>query len=256
MTTTATALVVQNTPGGGPGRWADWLREAGLSLDVVAAHEDPAALPERLTHQALVVLGGGYLPDEDDRAPWLARTRDLMRQALAARVPVFGICLGGQMLAQVAGGAVRGEYGQPEFGSTPLRIRAEAADDPLFRAVPATARAMENHVDAIVRLPPDAVWLAESERCPYQAFRVGSAPAWGVQFHPEAAAERIASWDEARLARYGEDRAVLHRAALVDEAASVPTWRALAHAFALQARNAANAAAASDANPWTPGVHP
>ncbi|MEE4543313.1 type 1 glutamine amidotransferase [Streptomyces sp. V4-01] len=241
MTTTAaaTALVVQNTPGGGPGRWAGWLREAGLALDVVAAYEDPAALPERLTHQALLVLGGGYLPDEDARAPWLARTRDLTRQALDAGVPVFGICLGGQLLAHVAGGEVRGRYGRPEFGSTPLRLRAEAADDPLFGGLPEAPRAMENHVDAIVRLPPGARWLAESERCPHQAFRVDGAPAWGVQFHPEAAADRIQRWDAERLAGYGEDRAVLHRAALADEAASVPTWRRLAHAFALQATSRA-----------------
>jgi GMP synthase-like glutamine amidotransferase len=232
---TATALVVQNTPGGGPGRWAGWLREGGLALDVVAAYRDPAALPERLAHQALVVLGGGYLPDEDDRAPWLAGTRGLVRQALDAQVPVFGICLGGQMLAQVAGGEVRGRHGRPEFGSTPLRLRAEAADDPLFGGLPATPSAIENHVDAIVALPPGAHWLAESERCPYQAFRVAGAPAWGVQFHPEAAAGKIAGWDGERLARYGEDRAVLHRAALAAEPASVPTWRRLALSFAAQA---------------------
>lgn len=227
----ATALVVQNTAGGGLGRWAGWLREGGLEPRVVAAY-DGQPLPERLTDRALVVLGGGYLPDDDARAPWLARTRALMGQALEEEVPVFGICLGGQMLAQVAGGEVRGEHGTPEFGSTRLRLRAEAADDPLFHGLPAEPTALENHVDAIVGLPPGARWLAESAACPYQAFRVGDAPAWGVQFHPEADAGRIPGWNAARLARHGVDRAALHAAALTAEPSSAPVWREVAHRFA------------------------
>ncbi|GAA3745303.1 type 1 glutamine amidotransferase [Streptomyces tremellae] len=225
------ALVVQHGENGGLGRWAEWLAEGGLAPDVVAAYGG-AALPASLGgHRALIVLGGAYLPDDDARAPWLAPTRALVREALDRDVPVFGICLGGQMLAQVAGGAVRGAYGEPEFGSTPLALRPEAADDPLFAGLPPHPTAIENHVDRITELPPGAAWLARSEHCPYQAFRVG-ARAWGVQFHPEAAADRIRFWSEERLGGYGADRAALHRAALRDDAASGPVWRRVAHRFA------------------------
>ncbi|MGQ4510785.1 glutamine amidotransferase-related protein [Streptomyces sp. DW26H14] len=224
------ALVVQHGPDGGPGRWADWLAQGGLELDVVAAYSG-TPLPSALDHRALIVLGGGYLPDDDTRAPWLAPTRALVREALDRDVPVFGICLGGQMLAQVAGGTVRGAHGEPEFGSTPLTLRAEAADDPLFAGLPAHPTAIENHVDRITGLPPGAQWLARSEHCPYQAFRVG-ARAWGVQFHPEATADRIRHWSEERLGRYGVDRGRLHRAALRDEAASGAVWQQVALRFA------------------------
>ncbi len=229
MGSMATALVVQNGPSGGPGRWAGWLAEGGVASDVVRGDVD--ALPERLEHQALMVLGGAYLPDDDERAPWLAGTRALMGQALERGVPVFGICLGGQMLAQVAGGAVAGEHGEPEFGSIELALRAEAGQDPLFRDLPARPTAIENHVDAIVRLPAGAAWLASSERCPYQAFRVGDT-AWGVQFHPEAAAERIPEWSEDRLTRHGADRAALHRTAMVNEPAATEVWHEVALRFA------------------------
>lgn len=228
----ATALVVQNTPSGGPRRWEGWLRDGGLELDVVAAY-DGAPLPASVAaHDALLVLGGGFLPDDDERAPWLAPTRALVAEAVERSVPVFGICLGGQMLAQVAGGAVQGSYGEPEFGSTPLTMRAEAADDPLFAGVPAAATAIENHKDAITALPPGAHWLAESERCPYQAFRLADSPAWGVQFHPEASADRIRDWNPERLAPYGIDRDALHRAAAADEPAARDTWRTVALRFA------------------------
>jgi GMP synthase-like glutamine amidotransferase len=226
----ASALVVQHSPKGGPGRWEGWLAEGGLSLDVVHAHLG-APLPAALGHQALIVLGGGYLPDDDARAPWLAPTRGLVREALDGGVPVFGICLGGQMLAQVAGGRVRGEYGEPEFGSTPLRLRTEAAKDPLFHGLPERPTAIENHVDRITELPPGAHWLAESDRCPYQAFRLGDS-AWGVQFHPESHAERVLGWSTERVSRYGLDRDELHRIAERDDAEAAAVWRQVALRFA------------------------
>jgi GMP synthase (glutamine-hydrolysing) len=229
----ASVLVVQNTPAGGLGRWKGWLTEAGVRPVVRAAHSGDA-LPEVLgPHRGLVVLGGGYLPDDDVRAPWLPRARALVRQALDTGAPMFGICLGGQMLAHVAGGTVAGAYGRPEFGSTPLLLRAEARDDPLFRGLPPRPRAVENHIDAITRLPPGARWLVRSEDCPYQAFRVGDR-AWGVQFHPETTAQRIAGWDAARLSRYGVDRDRVREAALRHDVPSSAAWRHLAHRFAEQ----------------------
>ncbi|MGV9422424.1 type 1 glutamine amidotransferase [Streptomyces sp. NPDC003674] len=242
MSSRARALVVQNGPNGGPGRWAGWLAEGGVDVDVVRA-DTGQALPDRLEHEALIVLGGGYLPDDDVRAPWLARTRELMGQALERDVPVFGICLGGQMLAHVAGGEVKGEHGEPEFGSTVLTLLAPAAEDPLFAGLPERPVAVENHVDAIVRLPAGARPLARSERCPHQAFRFGRS-AWGVQFHPEADPEQIANWPVERLSRHGVDREELLRAARRTDPAASPVWREVALRFARLVRERPAAAVA------------
>ncbi|WP_181765359.1 type 1 glutamine amidotransferase [Streptomyces albidus (ex Kaewkla and Franco 2022)] len=227
----ARALVVQNTPSGGPGRLGSWLEEHGLTLDVVHAYAgDP--LPEKLArHQALLVMGGGYMPDADDRAPWLARTRELAGQALESGVPALGVCLGGQLLAHVAGGTVRAEHGLPEAGSTALTLRPEASDDLLFRGLPSPLNAIEHRVDAITELPPGARWLARSERCPIQAFRIGEG-AWGLQFHPEATARNVEGWDAEKLREQGFNREELIRAAERDEAGSTATWRELARRFA------------------------
>lgn len=226
----ARVLVVQNTPRGGPGRFGDWLTDDGLTLDVVHAY-DGAPLPARLTHEAVLVLGGGYMPDADERAQWLAPTRALVGEALATGVPVFGICLGGQLLAQVAGGTVQAEHGTPELGSTALTLRPEAAGDPLFDGLPERLTAVENHVDAITALPPGAHWLATSEHCPYQAFRFGDR-AWGVQFHPETTAARVAGWPAERSRSLGFDPDELRRTAERDEPAATPVWRELARRFA------------------------
>lgn len=220
-------LVVQNTPDGGPRRVGAWLEESGLTLEIVYAADHP--LPERLTHRGLIVLGGGYLPDDDERAPWLLRTRSLVAQALASDVPFLGICLGGQMLAQVAGGTVETGVTR-EYGSVPVTIRPEAMTDPLFGGFPATVPAVEHHVDAITALPPGAAWLASSADCAIQALRVGRS-AWGTQFHPEITADDIrATWD-------APDRDEHAAQAAADEPLSTPVWRELIDRFADLVRN-------------------
>lgn len=112
-----------------------------------------------------------------------------------------------------------------------LTLRPEAAEDLLFWGLSESPTAIENHLDAVVRLPPGARWLASSERCPYQAFRVGEA-AWGVQFHPETGPERMAQWPEDRVERYGVDREELRRAVLRVDPAAARVWREVALRFA------------------------
>ncbi|WP_312876637.1 type 1 glutamine amidotransferase [Streptomyces bohaiensis] len=224
-------LVVQHGPQGGPRRVGGWLTEAGLELRVVHGYTGQE-VPERPDgHAAVLVLGGGYLPDDDRRAPWLAPTRRLVRAALDTGVPVLGICLGGQLLAHVAGGTVAANSGAPEFGATALTLRPEAADDPLFHGLPGEVTAIERHVDRVTVLPPGARWLAESRLCPHQAFRVGDR-AWGTQFHPEVAAARLAEWDPEPLRSRGLDPVDLARRAAAAEPAAEAVWRTVTRRFA------------------------
>lgn len=231
-------LVIQNDATGGPGRVGDWLTEAGLQQSVVHGYREP--VPTRLDHDAIMVMGGGYLPDADERAGWLAPTRDLVSQALESGKPVLGICLGGQLLAHVGGGVVEGDVGAPEAGSTAMKLHVEtAADDPLFSGLPEELAGMEHHVDAITKLPPEAELLASSDRCPYQAFRLGSC-AWGFQFHPEMTPDRILNWDAEKLQGQGFERGQLYAKALADEATSTPIWRTVVDRFATVVKQAAS----------------
>ena len=227
-------LVVQNDSGGGPRRFGEWLEQEGLALDVVHAYAG-APLPRRLDHAAIMPLGGGPMPDDDVAMPWLAAVRELVADALERDVPVFGVCQGGQLLAHVAGGGVTASHGEPELGSTPITLRPDAADDPLFAGLPPRVTAVQRHVDAITQLPPGAVWLAESERCPHQAFRQGTR-AWGVQFHPEAGADRVRAWSDESISARGFDPARLRTEADRDEQESEAVWRQVAHRFARAVR--------------------
>jgi GMP synthase-like glutamine amidotransferase len=195
-------LIIENDAESGPGRLLDWMDARGITPVLVRAW-DGEPVPVGIDgHAALVLLGGGMLPDEDERSPWLPAERSLLRDA-HGRVPVIGICLGGQMLAHEFGGEVKGKYGLPEKGVTALTVLPAAADDVLLAGLPSSVWAVESHQDQITRLPEEAVLLMSSERCPHQMLRIGQS--WGVQFHPEVTASRVRRWSPERLHALGFD---------------------------------------------------
>lgn len=200
--------LIENDPDSGPGRLTDWFPTA----TIVKAHAGEK-LPVATDFDGLVLLGGGFMPDADEVAPWLPAERALIDAAVESGTPLLGICLGAQLLAHTCGGEVRSAYGLPEKGVTELRVSPAAASDPVFGGLPGEVLGVESHQDQITVLPPQAVWLMSSRRVPHQGFRVGSA-AWGVQFHPEASGQRVQGWsDESIRARGFEPEQVRAEAA-------------------------------------------
>jgi GMP synthase (glutamine-hydrolysing) len=225
-------LVVLNSSGSSMGRLEQWLPEANLDPVLVPGAE----LPETLDgFGGVVLLGGGFMPDDDVNHPFLARERRLTTEAVALRVPLLGLCLGEQLLAQVTGGTVTAQSGETERGMCPLTVLPAAADDPVFGGLPGVPDEplwmIENHEDSVTTLPRSATLLVTSGDCPIQAFRVGDL-AWGLQFHPEVRPERVATWDEAALSEQGIDRTALAEAALVHAAENEAQSRAIALAWA------------------------
>lgn len=226
---TPRVLIIRNHPESSLGRYAQWLTEAGLEPLV---HPGEDGIPETLEgFDALMMLGGGLMPDDDERAPWLPTERSLVALAIEQEVPTLGICLGAQVLAMVGGGQVRANYGTIERGATEINLRPEASEDALLAGLPASFHAIENHRDTITVLPEGAVHLASSANCAHQAFRVGPA-AWGVQFHPEASAANVARWDDEKIRADGFDPAQLRATAEAVEPESARATRAIADNFA------------------------
>lgn len=195
-------LVVVNDWESGPRRLIDWLVAGGWDFDLRSSWK--TGIPSHEGYAGVVLLGGGYLPQETDRGPWLADEADLVRTCAADGTPVLGICLGGQMIAHAFGGEVRGEYGTPEKGATPVTVLPAAEGDPVFGGIIGDQHFIESHVDQITELPADAVLLASSEGVRIQAFRIGTC--WGTQFHPEADSRNVRSWEPEKLAKLGFDK--------------------------------------------------
>lgn len=225
-------LVLQLDASDPPGRLGEWLRDAGVELDVRALDAGDE-LPETLDdHGGLVVLGGAMGAADDHVADYLPAVRALLRHAVSGEVPTLGVCLGAQMLALANGGRVARNPDGPEIGALLIAKRAAASSDPLFGPLPITPDVIQWHFDAITALPPGAVQLASSPGCDLQAFRLGRL-AWGIQFHIETTPEIVRRWaasDSAELADYDLDAIVARTDAAHDDIAEV--WAPFAASFA------------------------
>lgn len=184
-------VIVQNDPHCPPGSCLQLLEAAGQPFQTLAAYLDqPFPDPSRLS--GVIVLGGDMGVHQTESFPYLDRVRAFMGRALEAGTPLLGICLGGQLLAQVAGGTVASPSHHGEKGICRVSLTEAGASDPLFSGVPNPFVTFQLHDDSFTP-PPAATLLARSEACPAQAFRLG-ATGYGVQFHPEVDRAIVGCW--------------------------------------------------------------
>jgi GMP synthase-like glutamine amidotransferase len=178
-----------------------WLAEAleDQVVQKIQAYEGHP-LPEPNTCRGIVILGGPMGAYEDSAYPFLAAEKALIRTAVDSGVPVLGVCLGAQLIADAFGGKARpGERGF-EAGFVDVHYTDAGAADPVTGNL--SRSVLSWHQDTF-DLPAGATLLARSERY-LQAFRLGSALA--IQFHPEASTELVDVWakqDQDRLRAMG-----------------------------------------------------
>ena len=176
-----------------PGILGELAAERGHAHDEwwIHAGEPPPGAAE--DYDAVALFGGDMAVQEEDAYPWLGWEKEHVRRVLARGIPLFGVCLGGQLLADVAGAAVtRAE--RSEIGWYDVELAPQARQDPLFGELPGRFPAFQWHSWKF-DLPDGAVPLARNDLC-LQAYRLGDA-AWGVQFHPEVLHGRLWEWLEA-----------------------------------------------------------
>jgi GMP synthase (glutamine-hydrolysing) len=176
----------------GPGVFGQVAREAGHEL--VEWRPDRAAPPDLSGVNAAMVFGGAMNVDEEARLPWLRGEKDLLRDLLSRGVPVVGLCLGAQLLAEAAGAAPR-RASEPEIGWMPVDLTPEGRLDPLLAGIPGSLDVFEWH-SYEAPLPDGAVALARSPVC-LQAYRLNGSPAWGLQFHAEVTGPDLNRWFDA-----------------------------------------------------------
>jgi GMP synthase-like glutamine amidotransferase len=218
-------LIRQHGPTGPPALLGDWLRDRAIPAVIHPAYLGiPAPDPRQFAFVAS--LGSANSPNQTDKPAVVDELR-LLERAVAADVPVLGLCFGGQALAAVLGGTVEAAP-EPELGWHELETR-----DP--EQVPAGPW-LQWHYDRFT-VPAGAEELA---RTPVgsQAFRHGRH--LGVQFHPESTIEQVSVWarkDAQRTARYGvSDGVALLEAGRAHQSAAADAAYALFDAFWSRAR--------------------
>jgi GMP synthase (glutamine-hydrolysing) len=149
-------------------------------------HAQPA--PSSLDGFAGLALLGGPMSANDDWQP-LRDSEQLIREALRDGVPVFGHCLGGQLMSRALGGVV-GPADCAEIGWTQIR----AVDLPLARHWFGKQEfpMFQWHSDSF-SVPEGAELLATGAYCRHQAYALGQLHL-GVQFHCEIDRSKIESW--------------------------------------------------------------
>jgi len=171
------AVCLKHVPFEGPGAFATALTERGVSLERYLVPQD--GLPKD-AGDVLVVMGGPMSVNDPD--PWIAEETEFIRSVILAGKPVIGVCLGSQFMAKALGATVRPGKAL-EIGVTPVRLTAEAKQDPVFSTLPESFEVFEWHGE-VFNLPKDCVPLAGSYIAPLQAFRYGDR-AYGLLFHIE-----------------------------------------------------------------------
>jgi GMP synthase (glutamine-hydrolysing) len=173
---------------------------SGVFADAVAEHgdeltewsiSDGAELPAPAeSYDAILVFGGAMHVDQENRHPWLRDEDALLRGLLGRRIPVFGVCLGAQLVAKALDARV-GPLARPQIGWFDVEQTREAADDPVFADLPRRFSSFQWHSYEF-DLPANAVPLARDSVC-LQAYRAGES-AWGIQFHAEVTKESVDDW--------------------------------------------------------------
>lgn len=174
------------------GAFAHVLRQNQIPFDYLATAAGERLQRPLSDYSHVVILGGCMGAYETERHPFLNYDRELIERALQHDIPLVGICLGAQLLAQVLGSRVFPGTAGTEVGWQSVNLESAAQQDPLFQGFPSQMPVFQWHGDTF-DLPADTVRLAEGDRYTNQAFRYGDR-AWGLQFHLEVDGRVIHNW--------------------------------------------------------------
>ncbi|MBC7441006.1 MAG: glutamine amidotransferase [Ramlibacter sp.] len=185
------------------------LREHGYSVRYVDTLTEDVRAIDPEAADLLVVLGGEMGVYQADLFPALHDEVELLRQRLGAARPVFGVCLGAQLMANALGSRV---YRGPtnEIGYRSVEPTEAGADSPVRHI--AGVPVFQWHSDTF-DLPDTVTRLAGSPQYGNEAFAIGNW-ALAVQFHPEVTEEMHEAWlsaSEAEVAAEGFDPEELRR---------------------------------------------
>ena len=156
---------------------ANYFRQTGATVSTVRSPV-PEAVFEALKPDLVVLSPGPGTPRDFDCAATIQKAR-------ARNLPIFGVCLGLQALAEAYGGELRHLH-VPVHGK-PSRIRI-LRPGVIFSGLPNEITVGRYHsifADP-VRLPEDFEVTAESDDGVIMAFEHKREPVAAVQFHPES----------------------------------------------------------------------
>ena len=129
---------------------------------------------------------------------WMGPTETMFRAAAKSGTPTLGICFGHQLLCHSLGSEIeRAE--SLSSGIWTLELTKEGKEDVLLTSHVENNEKISglfSHQDHVMTVPDNCTLLSKTSHNMVTAVRVNNdlgepMPAWGIQFHPEAARKRI-----------------------------------------------------------------
>ena len=153
-------------------------------------------IPPALSDVRLILILGGPMSANDD-LPALCQELAYLKEAMSQGIPVFGICLGAQLMSAALGGVVEPTGGY-QFGLRNIMITAEGDADPVFSKI--TVPLVPTLHGDCFSIPPGAVKLAEGfmlrrdgkYRRINMAFRYNNS--YAFQFEPQLTLDELKVW--------------------------------------------------------------
>ncbi len=158
---------------------ASYFRETGAKVKTLRAGFPPDDLP-RYEPDLVVLSPGPGRPDDFG----LGR---VLEAAVALELPIFGVCLGLQAIAEFFGGEL-GVLPEPVHGkASEVRVSGEKGGR-LFRGLPSVFQAGRYHslIALPDSLPPELIVTATDASGVVMALEHAHLPIAAVQFHPES----------------------------------------------------------------------
>ena len=180
----------------GPGYFAEFLQRQQIPFTLICIDRNEP-IPEQLGNSSGLVFMGGNMSVNDD-LPWIEQELQLIRQAVAANIPVLGHCLGGQLISKAMGGTVTKnpikELGWHAVNKSAAKAPVSgtpASNQRWFDSVPDNFEAFHWHGETF-SLPEGATALLENKQCKNQAFFLNNTLA--LQCHVEMTSEMVKQW--------------------------------------------------------------
>ena len=180
---------------------APWFRERGHTLTGTHFYRGDV-LPNVSDIDWLVILGGPMSVHDEHIHPWLITEKQFIQQVIDQEKILLGICLGGQLIANVLGATVK-KNKYKEIGWHPI-FRNDAVEASFLKGIfPKEMDMFHWHGDTF-DIPTGAIPIASSEACANQGYVIGDRII-GLQCHPETNLEFINYLAEAGTDELAED---------------------------------------------------
>lgn len=171
MTNTDDSAFAQEHPDDGQ-KFTTLLHRARPDWRIEVFSVKDGMFPKSLDFDGLLITGSPASVHDD--AAWIPKLEELVRRAIAQKIPLFGACFGHQVIAKALGATVATNPAGWVLGLLKTEFEQTNTSVPMYAA----------HKEQVTSLPEGAHRVAKTEGCPIAGFAIND-HVLTTQYHPE-----------------------------------------------------------------------